>query len=199
MRAAPRVTWPGRLVRGLRPDRNPLRRITDRIEAAVIAGLLTAFLAGAPLAAFAVGHWALADGLGTVRHQETAWRLVPAVLLQNPRPAVSQHYGGPPEVRARWTAPDRSRHTGDVAESGSARAGSTIMVWTDGSGRLTGPPLQRAQADSAAVLDAVIAVTVLAAVLLSIGVLARLALDRRRLAAWEAGWRATGPQWTSPR
>jgi hypothetical protein len=31
------------------------------------------------------------------------------------------------------------------------------------------------------------------------GMLARRALDRRRLRAWEAEWRASGPQWSGQR
>jgi hypothetical protein len=31
------------------------------------------------------------------------------------------------------------------------------------------------------------------------GMLARRALDRRRLRAWEAEWRASGPQWSGHR
>ena len=31
------------------------------------------------------------------------------------------------------------------------------------------------------------------------GVLARRVLDRRRLRAWEAEWRASGPQWSGHR
>ena len=33
-------------------------------------------------------------------------------------------------------------------------------------------------------------------VLLAAGALARRALDRRRLNAWEAEWRASGPTWS---
>jgi hypothetical protein len=36
------------------------------------------------------------------------------------------------------------------------------------------------------------------ALLLSYG-LCRLALDRRRLAAWESAWALTGPRWTAHR
>jgi hypothetical protein len=36
-------------------------------------------------------------------------------------------------------------------------------------------------------------------IVLCAGQLARVALDRRRLAAWDAQWRATGPQWTRQR
>jgi hypothetical protein len=198
-RAVPRVTWLGRVVRGLRPDRNPLRRTADRIEAALIVGLVTAFLVGAPIAASAAGHWVRASGLGAARQQEAAFYRVPAVLLQASPRTIGLGYWGPPKVRARWTAPDGSQHTGEVAVSGGARAGSTVMVWADGTGQLTGPPLRRAQVDFGADLSAAIAIVVLALALMCARALARRALDRRRLAAWEADWSATGPQWTSRR
>jgi hypothetical protein len=35
--------------------------------------------------------------------------------------------------------------------------------------------------------------------MLVIGVLGRRALDKRRMAAWDADWRATGPRWTARR
>ena len=41
-----------RVVRGLWPDRNPLRRTLDRIEGVIVGGLAVVFLAGAPLAAW---------------------------------------------------------------------------------------------------------------------------------------------------
>ena len=40
-----RVTRLGRFARGVRPDRNPLRRSSDRLETAVLALLVIAFLA----------------------------------------------------------------------------------------------------------------------------------------------------------
>jgi hypothetical protein len=52
------AAWAVRAVRGLWPNRNPLRRTVDRAEAVVVAALAVAFLAGAPLAAVAAGHHA---------------------------------------------------------------------------------------------------------------------------------------------
>jgi hypothetical protein len=45
-----------RVIRGLRPDRNPLRRTLDRVEGVIVGGLAVAFLAGAPLAAVTAAH-----------------------------------------------------------------------------------------------------------------------------------------------
>jgi hypothetical protein len=50
----------GRLVRGRRLDRNPLRRACDRAETVVLGALIAGFLAAAPFAAHAAGNWAYA-------------------------------------------------------------------------------------------------------------------------------------------
>src|ERR1700730_14889622 len=72
--AVPRVTRRRRWLRGLWPDRNPLRRTADRVEAAVVAGLLAAFVIGAPLAALIAGHWSYAVPLRAEHAQRAAWR-----------------------------------------------------------------------------------------------------------------------------
>jgi hypothetical protein len=73
------------------------------------------------------------------------------------------------------------------------------MVWVDATGRPTDPPLRRYQVRGQAVLAAVLAPVVLGLILLCTGQLAHAMLTRRRLAAWEADWRATGPQWSRQR
>jgi hypothetical protein len=183
-----------RVVRGLWPDRNPLRRRLDRVEGVVVGGLIVAFLAGAPIATVAAWHVAYSYGAHT---QQAAWHQVPAVLLAT---APTYGYTGyQPEVRARWIAPDGARRTGTVPAQPGQRAGSTVMVWADAAGRLTGPPLQARQVRGQAFLAAVLAPVLLGEMLLAAGQLAHYLLGRRRLAAWDAEWRATGPQWTRQR
>jgi hypothetical protein len=183
-----------RVVRGLWPDRNPLRRRLDRVEGAVVGGLAVAFLAGAPIATVAAWHVAYSYG---AHAQQAAWHQVPAVLLVT---APTYDYTGyQPEVRARWIAPDGARRTGTVPAQPGQRAGSTVMVWADAAGRLTGPPLQAQQVRGQAFLAAVLAPVLLGEMLLVAGQLAHFLLGRRRLAAWDAEWRATGPQWTRQR
>src|SRR6516225_8875980 len=83
------ASQPSRLrcwLRGLWPDRNPLRRASDRAEAAVVAGLAAALLAGVPLAGFAVGEWSY-DASVRAMHAQMAWRQVSAVLLTDARMA----------------------------------------------------------------------------------------------------------------
>ena len=185
-----------RVARGLWPDRNPLRRTMDRVEAAIVAGLAVAFLAGIPLTAAAAGH--LADGVGsrTARAQQAARHQVPAVLLAT---APTAGYPGYlPQVRARWTAPDGARRTGAVAALPGQRAGSTVLVWADAAWP-TGPPLTLAQVRDQADMAAVVAAMVFGLLVWCAGELAHHLLGLRRLAAWDAEWQAIGPRWTTHR
>ena len=192
-RLAAVAAWAARVVRGLWPDRNPLRRTIDRVEAVVVAGLAVVFLAGAPLAAVAVGRYADNHASRTAAAQRAAWHQVPAKLLTT---VSASGYGDQATVPARWTAPDGRRRTGMIPVPTAAAAGGTVMVWVDKAGRLTGPPLQPSLIPGQAMLAASFAALVLAIIVVCAGLLAHVALDQRRLGAWGAQWRATGPQWT---
>ena len=185
------------LVRVWRPDSNPLRRTTDRVEGVVIAVLIGTFLSGAPAAALAAGHAAAAGGLRTV-HAQASWHRVPAVLLGKAPARPHPMFQGSldPLVPARWRAPDGTPHTGKVFAPEGAAAGSTVLVWTDGAGRLTASPVQRGDVIAGTALAAGMAAVGVAALLAVLGLLTRWLLDRRRLAAWHAHWELTGPQWT---
>ena len=195
-RSAVVAAWPARAVRGLWPDRNPLRRTVNRVEAVVVGALAVAFLAGAPLAAVAAGHFSYAIISRTARAQQTAWHQVPAVPLTG---IPADGYGFVAMVRARWTSPDGTRRTGMVPAPPVAQAGGTVRVWVDAAGRQTGPPVQPSQVRAQAALTAILAPVVVGLVLLCAGQLAHSVLGRRRLASWDADWQATGPQWTRRR
>src|SRR5271170_7775055 len=75
--------WLYRAVRGARPDGNPLRRRTDRLETCLLAGLFVAAAAGAPIAAQAAGHAWLADATHTRQAQLATRHEVTAVLAQS--------------------------------------------------------------------------------------------------------------------
>jgi hypothetical protein len=187
----------GRLWRELRLDGNPLRRACDRTEVVLLACLLSALVIVVPLAAMIAGVQAYGAGLRAERAERAAWHQVPAVLLVTaPAPGYAR-YEEP--VPARWTAPDGARQAGQVIAPPGARAGRTVMLWVDASGRPAGRPLQPVQVTGQAIYVAAIAATATFSALLCAGVLACRALFRRRLAAWEAEWQAVGPRWTSLR
>jgi hypothetical protein len=183
---------------GLWPDRNPLRRTMDRVEAMIVGGLVAAFLAGAPLAAVAAGHAAYSIASRTAHAQQDTWRQVPAVLLTT-APAAGYHQYQV-TVPARWTAPDGTRRTGTILAAPGTTAGRTVMIWVNVAGRLTGdPPLQQSQVRGQAVLSAVLTPLAVGFILLCAGLLAHVVLGRRRLAAWDTDWQVTEPQWTRGR
>jgi len=190
-------TRTGRLLRGRKVDRNPLRRGSDRVETAVLGVLLTAFLAGAPFAAHAAGSWTYATSAREAQAQQAAWHQVRATLLQAATPGGLAEDGS--EAQARWKAPDGQARTGEVFVVSTAPAGSTVPVWVDQAGQLTNAPLAHSQVTGRADLARWTAVAALAIVLIIVGWAARWALDRRRLAAWDAEWLATGPRWSSRR
>jgi hypothetical protein len=192
----PKSTWLGRLLRGRRPDRNPLRRASDHAETALLGALLAVFLACAPFAAHAAGSWTYAASIREAQAQQAALRQVPATLLQAAAPWSIGEGGA--EAQARWKAPDGQVRTGQVFVPSGAAAGSTAKIWVNQAGRVTDSPLQHSQVTGRAVVAQVLAVTALGLVLIIVGWALRWALDRHRLAAWEAEWLASGPRW-SPR
>jgi hypothetical protein len=188
----------GRWLRGLRPDHNPLRRASDRAESAILALLLGAFLVGAPLLAVACGQWAGSAALKMAKTQHTARHQVTAVLTADTPDPAQTAYGGlmPVEVPARWTTPDGITHAGKVFAPAGDKAGSLVSIWIDAAGHQTTAPMRASDASSQRALAALLAPVALGMVLLGAWSLARRILDKRRMAAWDADWQATGPRWT---
>ena len=101
-------------------------------------------------------------------------------------------------VRARWEGAGGFARTGEVSAPAGAPAGTVLTVRVNAFGQVTTAP-QRDDWTSAAVLTAVMTLAIMALALLTVLRLIEQFLDWRRLAAWEASWRATGPRWTGHR
>jgi hypothetical protein len=106
-------------------------------------------------------------------------------------------------VPARWTAPDGTPRGGRIVAPPGTPAGHAVMLWVNACGQPTGRPLRAADVIGRAIITAIFIAVIAAAAagsaLVCAAVLARRVLLRRRLAAWDAEWRAVGPRWTSPR
>jgi hypothetical protein len=172
----------------LQPGHNALWRTCDRAEAAIVAGLIAAFLTAAPVAGLIAGQWAYSASLHAEHAQQAAHHQVTAVLLASAPTAVPTGDGKKawPRAPARWAAPGGAPRTGTVPVPPGARAGSTLLVWTSTAGQVTEPPLHYQPAASQAALGAVLSIARLALVLCGGGVLSHRTIDKRRLAAWEA-------------
>jgi hypothetical protein len=187
-----------RLARRLWMSKNPLRRRADRIEAWITAGLIALFLAAAPISCLAVGRWVQHGGLREQRAQQS-WHQIPAVLVRSapslPHFDFRTSWSTEVQVLARWMTP-RGLRTGVVPAAPGSWAGRTVPVWVDPVGRPTGTPLLNAELTRRVVGAEVLAPVVLAALLFTLGRTVRWAMDRRRLAGWEANWAFVGPRWT---
>ena len=192
----PGISRLGRFVRRWRFDRNPLRRAADRAETAVLALLVAAFLIGGPFAALAAGAWMHGTARQAQLAQKASQRQVTAVVLAVAAPVAD---GGQLawEAQARWRAPGGREVTHEVPVRPDTPVGATLQVWTDRSGDLTTGPLLDSQVASETAAGEELGVLASASVLTVAGALALWALNKRRMAAWDADWQATGPRWTT--
>jgi hypothetical protein len=176
--------------------RNTLRRPVDRIEGAALVALSAAFLVAVAVASISGTHtYQLQRGAAA------GLRPGVALLIQDGPPPSLTRVG---QAEARWHNRGGSEESGvltTVTAPGiaGAAAGTQIPVWLNRSGQLATPPA----APFVMILYALIAGAAVAAgagmTLLIFYGLCRLALDRRRLAAWESAWALIGPQWTTRR
>ena len=102
------------------------------------------------------------------------------------------------QVPVRWSAAGTS-HTGQVTTAAGVRTGATLSVWTGPSGQLTNPPLAGPQIAHQAFFAGLLAVLGFSLLLGVTALVIRRILQRRRMAAWDAEWRATGPLWSNYR
>jgi len=191
-----------RMARWLGFDRNPLRRGTDRVEAILRLVLVILLVVVIPASAVAAGRWADRQALRQAQAERAADHQVTAVLLENaPATGVPDPYTSVQTtwVQARWQPPGQPPRTGEVLAVAGARQGSTVRTWIDSSGAVTDPPMDHRVIVGCVFVAAMATCQLSWLVLLAAVLLVRRALDRRRLNAWEAEWRASGPLWSGHR
>jgi hypothetical protein len=179
-----------------------MRPVTDRLQALLRVVLLALLIIGGPAAATYAGHAAYVSGLESARAQSLAWHRVPAMILRvRPMALIRQRpaAAGPATLSVRWTTPQGSSRTGEIAGHADAAAGSLVPVWIDKAGRLTGPPLSRVGVVDRVTEAAAVTVAAIILLLSAINWSASQVLRRYRLARWEAEWLAVEPQWTKRR
>jgi hypothetical protein len=192
-----RATWLVRLLRGWLPDRNPLRRRTDRLETAVFAVLFVLAGAAAPFVGAAGSAWENSTSHREMLVQQTCCGQVQATLLDDAH-QMGAYAPMTADADARWTAPDGQAVTGPVQVPADAEAGRVIWIWTNASGQVI-TPLLPDQIPARDDLAATVAITCLGGVALVAGLAVHGALSRRRLTAWGTDWMVTEPQWNTRR
>jgi len=196
-----RIVTAGALGRRVGLGRNPLLRACDRVEVAIAAFLVAAFVVGLGGGCYAA-MTAYEAGVTAERVQAATRRPVAATVVQDARewPVSAEEPGvAKAGVRAIWQAPDGTIRVGQVRVPSGTRAGTHTSVWIDQTGRMVPPPGTRADTVVLAALTAVGVTT-------GIGLMLRLTfaavhrmLDRRRVAMWDADWARIEPRWTGRR
>jgi hypothetical protein len=185
------------LLAGLGQDRNRLRRGVDRLEAAIMAALVVAFVIGAPLAGVITGRVADSAAVRQRQAELTSWHRVPATLLQSAAEEVADYgYLATAWVPARWTLPDGQARTGLLAVALNAQAGQTVYVWINQAGQLTPAPLAKTGVWDQVAFDVLSVIIALAGLLALLALSVRLLCDRRRIDGWQRAWDAVGPRWS---
>ncbi|MBZ6130162.1 Rv1733c family protein [Streptomyces olivaceus] len=180
--------------------RNPLRRRSDRLRAWIALGLALAVLVAAPVAMFAVGDGAYRHYRDTAEHERRTRDQRPAVLVhdapRHPEPGSDESKKVRYPVTVRFTGPDGAPRTGKTEVEPGLSADTTVLVWVDADGAVTGPPLAAEEIRSRTMGWAVLAF--LGVVLAGIAAHAAtgLVLHRRNLAGWDEAWAATAPRWS---
>jgi hypothetical protein len=187
--------WLCRVVRGARPDHNPLRRGTDRLEAYLLAGLFATAAAVAPLAGQLAAHASYQDALQVRQEQLATRHAVQAALTAGASLISGYSLSTEVPAAATWTSASGVRRSGEVPALAGSPAGSAVTVWTDRRGYLVSPPLEvsaaAGQADAA--MTGALAGTAVAAAAAAVAI--RQVLNRRRMAAWDADWLVTARAW----
>jgi hypothetical protein len=193
--SARRAGRPLRRLRRLLLGRNELRRAADRIEAAVIVGLVAVFLTVAVAAMCFAGH------LYQSEHTAAA-RLRPAVaVLTQPAPVATTPAAA---AAARWRLPNGTERSGTLTTVTApaiyhAPAGTSVQIWLDRPGQPAGPPPSPGDMIFSALIAGITATAGAAVVLTLCYTFCRTILDRHRLAGWESARATVGPRWTSHR
>jgi hypothetical protein len=175
---------------------NPLRRRYDRIEGAVLLMLTVAFFAAMAGASLIGRH-----SYQSHRAADAGLRPATALLVQDgPDSRVTPTW----QVTARWPAPGGRERSGvltavDAPAFTSTAVGTRVAVWLNRDDEPVAPPSGQFVIITGALFTAIITAAGAALGLLICYLLCRVALDKRRLAAWESAWASTGPRWTSRR
>lgn len=159
-------------------------------------------LTAVPVAAIAAARTADHLAQRQARAQQAADHLVGAVLtraapanaIPNPYAAVTATW-----VPARWTAPNGSPHSRLVLAPLGKPKGSIVPTWINASGAITDAPANHQDVICDVVIAATATTLALTFLLLGVQALICRTLDRRRISAWDAEWRAIGPRWNGHR
>ncbi|TDU83797.1 hypothetical protein EV138_6261 [Kribbella voronezhensis] len=189
-------SWVAMQTRRLGFGRNPLRRPSDRFEALLTWIVLLTGLLMVPAGAAAGTSIRDASQTRATEQRMLLHEVLARTTAETPA-LTGQEIGLVTwPVTVSWQDETGLDHRGRTDVALGTKAGTEVTVWIDGVGAVAKPP--RPAGDSAAIGTAagfgIVACCWLALWLFLL--LARCALDRRRLANWAAEWKQVAADWT---
>jgi hypothetical protein len=185
------------VARRLGLEHNSLRRVSDRTESSIVVTLVLVFIVGAPLLGFLTGRTAYESSLRTEQAQAVRHRVTAQLTADSPVHAkyVDRTSASGATAEARWTYAG-AVHTGTVPVRPGAKAGTTVTISVDGTGRPVVRPRTHAETINRAVVLGAVAVATLGFGLWTIRLAVGAVFIRRRLADWDTAWAAFESRWS---
>ncbi|HYJ68478.1 MAG TPA: hypothetical protein VEX15_12560 [Nocardioidaceae bacterium] len=165
----------------------PPRRLSDRLERAGRRVCVIVAILGVPVAVVFAWTTHNAAAANTDRYAATVHR-TEATTLEDAPPAQPAPSSVQPRVEAEWTGADRVVHQGRVEVPRGTEAGTEVMIWTDGDGKVSTAPSSQDQLVFDAVLLAIGVALGATGAAYGAFVLLRLALERLRSREWDLAW-----------
>src|SRR6185437_1629213 len=156
-------------------SRNPLIRMSDRVDVLAVVLTVAVSLLSMPIAA-AVGTAVYESRSSLYAEQAQTQTRVTATVIDSPARSDTN------TVRARWFAAG-AEHTGAVKAQPTVKPGDSIDIWVDKDGSHVGPSVLSAVEEAVAVALAIWFSVAIAAVALFAGT--RAVLNRVRHAGWQ--------------
>jgi hypothetical protein len=163
-------------------DRNPLIRISDRLEALTFVVLFAVTLLAIPFAT-QFGHHTYDHTVLLANEEAQSRHSVQAVVVRGST-GLPTDFDNPANVTVQWRDGAQQR-TEQIVSPGSVQTGADVTVWLDEKGKVVPAPLTARDASVSAVSVAW-TVWMMVAVfggLAALGI--RRSLDRSRAKAWE--------------
>lgn len=162
--------------------RNPLVRLSDRLEAFAVLGVLVLALIAVPVSVH-LGSKTYESRMHTAAEQTQTRHSVEAVVVEGSM-GMPADFDSPAYVQVEWRE-GAVTHNAQVISPETVKAGAPLTIWLDDSGKVVGAPLTPVDAKVSALG---VAWTIwISAVVLSVfaALVVRQGLDRSRARAWE--------------
>jgi hypothetical protein len=163
-------------------ERNPLVRVSDRLEALTFVAVLMLVVLAIPMAA-QIKADTYDSTLHRANEQAQSRHSVQAVVVQGSM-GLPTDFDTPLYVTAQWHDGSRLR-TETVASPATVKAGEPLTLWVDTTGRVVPAPLTPTDAEVSAITFASTAWVLIAVFSGLLALAVRFGLDRSRARAWE--------------